>query len=83
MQEVARLVADHPRKVVAVVSHGDVIRLLLAHFAGVHVDLFQRLIVYPASVSAIVAGDGVPRILKVNDTGDLSDLAPPKRKAGG
>src|SRR5437867_7869019 len=49
VQEVARLVADHPRKVVAVVSHGDVIRLLLAHFAGVHVDLFQRLIVYPAS----------------------------------
>ena len=83
IEETTRLVAAHPSKVVALVSHGDVIRLLLAHFAGVHVDLFQRLVVHPASVSAIAAGDGVPRILRMNDTGDLSDLAPPKRKARG
>ncbi len=64
-----------PRGVVAVVTHADVIRLLLAHFAGIHIDLFQRLTVSPASVSALVLGDRVPRILRVNDTGSVTDLA--------
>jgi probable phosphoglycerate mutase len=84
-REVGRIAAMHPRGVVAAFSHGDVIRLLLAHFSGVHVDLFQRLVVSPASVTAIALGEGVPRILKVNDTGAVADLIPPKprpRKMG-
>ena len=64
-----------PRGVIAVVTHADVIRLLLAHFAGIHIDLFQRLTVSPASVSALVLGDRIPRILRVNDTGSVADLA--------
>jgi probable phosphomutase (TIGR03848 family) len=68
----------HPRRVVATVSHGDVIRLVLAHHAGIHIDLFHRLQVDPASVSALAIGDGAPRILKVNDTGTLVDLAVPR-----
>ncbi len=64
-----------PRSVVAVVTHADVIRLLLAHYAGIHLDLFQRLTVSPASVSALVLGDRIPRILRVNDTGSVQDLA--------
>jgi len=66
---------EHPGRVVGVVTHADVIRLVLAHFAGVHLDLFQRLVVSPASVSAVALGDGIPRILRMNDTGTLSDLA--------
>jgi probable phosphomutase (TIGR03848 family) len=81
VEAVSNVLAQHPRGVVALVSHGDPIRLLLAHFAGVHLDLFQRMIVAPASVSAVAAHDGIPRILKVNDTGDLADLAPPRRRA--
>jgi probable phosphomutase (TIGR03848 family) len=63
------------RGVVLVVTHADVIRLALAHYAGVHIDLFQRITVSPASVSALVLGDRIPRILRVNDTGSLADLA--------
>jgi probable phosphoglycerate mutase len=81
VEAVSNLVAGHPREIVALVSHGDPIRLLLAHFAGVHLDLFQRMIVAPASVSAIAAGDGAPHILKVNDTGDLGDVVPPKPRS--
>jgi probable phosphoglycerate mutase len=84
-REVQRIAAAHPRGVVAVFSHADVIRLLLAHFAGIHVDLFQRLVVSPASVTAVALGDGVPRILRVNDTGAVADLIPAKprrRKMG-
>jgi len=84
-REVGRIAAMHPRGVVAAFSHGDVIRLLLAHFSGVHVDLFQRLVISPASITAIALGDGVPRILRVNDTGAVGDLIPAKprpRKMG-
>jgi probable phosphomutase (TIGR03848 family) len=69
------IAARHPKAVVAVVSHADVIRLVLAHFAGLHIDLFQRLIVSPASVSAVALGDRIPRIIRMNDTGALDDLA--------
>lgn len=64
----------HPRGAAAVVTHGDVVRLALAHFAGVHIDLFQRLEVFTASVTAVDLGEGGPRVLRVNDTGDLGDL---------
>lgn len=69
------IAARHPRASVAVVAHADVIRLALAHYAGLHIDLFQRLIVSPASVSAVALGDRVPRIVRMNDTGSLDDLA--------
>jgi broad specificity phosphatase PhoE len=61
---------------VVAVSHGDPIRLALAHYAGVHLDHFQRLEVAPASVSAVAVGDHAPTVLRVNDTGDLAHLFP-------
>jgi probable phosphomutase (TIGR03848 family) len=70
-----QLAAEHRKGAVAAVTHADVIRLVLAHFAGVHIDLFQRLIVSPASVSAVLLGDRIPRIVRINDTGTLDDLA--------
>jgi probable phosphoglycerate mutase len=70
------IAARHPKGIVGVVAHADVIRLSLAHYAGIHLDLYQRLTVSPASVSAILLGDRIPRILRTNDTGSLEDLAP-------
>lgn len=64
------------RSAVVVCTHADVIRLLLAHYAGIHLDLFQRLVVEPASVSVVWTGRGSPRILRMNDTGSLQDLVP-------
>ena len=69
-----RIAARFPRAMVGVVTHADVIRLVLAHYAGVHIDLFQRIIVSPASVSVLALGDRVPRILRVNDTGTMQDI---------
>jgi len=76
----AAIAGGHRSGTFAVVSHGDVIRLLLAHYAGVHVDQFQRLVVSPSSVTAIALGDGVPRIVRVNDTGGVADLVPRTRR---
>jgi probable phosphoglycerate mutase len=72
--EAGRLADEHPDQMVALFSHGDPIRLLLAHFAGVHADHFQRIMVSPASVSVVALGHGVPRIVRMNDTGGLDEL---------
>jgi probable phosphoglycerate mutase len=75
------LAARHPKGRLVVVTHADPIRMAVAHFAGVHLDLFQRFVVSPASITAVALGAGPPRVLKVNDTGDLADLAPPPRRS--
>jgi len=79
LDAVETITDSHPRGTVVVVTHADVVRLLLAHFAGVHIDLFERFVVEPASVSAVALDEGRAAILKVNDTGDLGSLAPRPR----
>lgn len=75
------VVADHPGELVVVVSHADPIKAAIAHYTGVHLDLFQRIVVSPASVTAFAfAAHGVA-MLKCNDTGGLDDLAPPAPEA--
>ena len=66
----------------AVITHADVIRMAVADLSGVHLDLFQRFVVGPASVSAILLDGGRPHILRLNDTGDLRDLVPPAGRGG-
>jgi broad specificity phosphatase PhoE len=62
-----------------VVTHADVVRLLIAHHAGMHTDHVQRLVVDPGSITVVVVGEGTARLLKVNDTGGLEALRPRKR----
>jgi probable phosphomutase (TIGR03848 family) len=78
----AKVAVEHGDGAVWVaVSHGDVIKALLADALGMHLDEFQRIIVDPASVSVIRYTDLRPFVLRVNDTGgDLSGLAPPPGK---
>lgn len=65
----------------AVVSHGDVIKSVLADAMGMHLDQFQRLVVAPASVSVIEYAEQRPVVLHVNDTGsDLHGLVRPPRR---
>jgi probable phosphoglycerate mutase len=81
------LAAAHPGGTVVAVSHADPIRLLVTHLAGTHADHLQRLAIDTGSITVVALGEGIPRVVKVNDTGDLSALRPrPKprsRKVGG
>jgi probable phosphomutase (TIGR03848 family) len=81
LDEIERIVARHPRGRVVVGTHGDLVGMLVSHYAGAHLDQFQRVLVDPASVSVVHLGDGVPRILLVNDTGSLRRFAAATRKA--
>ena len=62
------------------VSHGDVIKAVLADALGMHLDMFQRLLVDPCSVSVISYTELRPFVVRVNDVGGaVGDLAPAKR----
>lgn len=63
--------ARHRQQTVAVVSHGDVIKAAVAHYVGLHLDLFQRLVVAPASLTVLELGGPMPRLICLNDTGHL------------
>jgi probable phosphomutase (TIGR03848 family) len=64
-----------PGAVWVAVSHGDIIKSILADALGMHLDLFQRIHVAPASISIVRYGAGRPEVLATNtDSGDLSWL---------
>jgi len=72
------VVDEHPGERVVVVAHADPIRVALAHYAGAHLDQFQRFVVAPASVSVVAISPQGPVLIRTNDTGPLSDLVPPR-----
>jgi probable phosphomutase (TIGR03848 family) len=71
------VVADHPGDLIVVVSHADPIKAAIAHYTGVHLDLFQRIVVSPASVTVFELTTHGAAMVKCNDTGSLDELLPP------
>ena len=55
-------------KTAVIVSHGDVIKSIVASALGTHLDEFQRIIIDPASVSVLDYSGVKPRVLLLNDT---------------
>jgi probable phosphomutase (TIGR03848 family) len=78
----ARMAAEHgPDAVWLACTHGDMIKSIVADALGMHLDLFQRIAVDPASLTVIRYTPLRPFLLGLNDTGgDLSRLRPPKRR---
>ena len=75
------VVARHHGQLVVVVSHADPIKAAIAHYTGVHLDLFQRIVVSPASVTVFELGEHGAAMIKCNDTGTLDELlAPPPKE---
>ena len=66
--------AKHPQRTVAIVSHADVIKAAVAYYVGLHLDLFQRLVIAPASLTILDVGKGVPRLQCLNDTAHLQSI---------
>jgi probable phosphomutase (TIGR03848 family) len=66
------LAGEHAEDTIVAVSHADVIKAVVAHFLGMPLDTFQRLVVSPASVTALHLAEGeAPMLLRFNDTGPL------------
>ena len=69
LQGLEKLCLQHPGEMVAIVSHSDMIKATIAHYAGIHLDMLQRIEISPASISVIEIYEETARILLVNDTG--------------
>jgi len=66
-----RLASIHIGETVVLVSHADVIKAVVAHHLGMGLDLFQRIVISPASSTVIVLPDGgSPALVTLNDTSD-------------
>ena len=71
VSELEVLRAEHKKQTIAVISHADVIKAAVAHYAGIHLDLFQRLVIAPASLTVLDMGGLMPRLLCLNDVSHL------------
>jgi len=76
------VVAAHPHETIVVVSHADPIKSAIAHYTGMHLDLFQRLHVSPASATVLDFHAYGVLLVKCNDTGGLDDLLPEPETKG-
>ena len=72
---VARLCERHPGQTIVVVSHADPIKAVVSHALGAHLDLFQRIAIAPASITAVAYRMEAPMVLTVNSVdGDFGWL---------
>jgi len=63
-----RLEHSRPQASVAVFSHADIIMLAIAHYIGLPLDLYRRLVIEPASISLLHVHERSARLLQLNDT---------------
>jgi probable phosphoglycerate mutase len=71
---VERLRRDHPGQVVVAVSHADPIRIATSSALGASLDMFQRMVVAPCSVTAHAYEAAGASVLTLNSTADLTSL---------
>lgn len=66
--ELLRKIHKSPKARIACVFHSDPIKLIIAHYAGIPLDLFQRLVIEPASVSILAINGKHIHIIRLNDS---------------
>jgi len=65
VEKIASRLEDKQRAII--VGHADIIKAIAAHYAGIHFDLFQRLVISPASMTIIGLTPYAPRLICLND----------------
>ena len=77
VEELESLAAEHSKDTIVAVSHADIIKAAVAHFLGMPLDTFQRIVVSPASVTVLALPEGsAPMLLSLNGQG--APPSPPK-----
>lgn len=72
VEAVEELAGAHAGTMLVVVSHADVIKAVVAHYLGTHLDQFQRIVIQPASATVLhLPAGGRPALVRLNDTGPL------------
>jgi probable phosphomutase (TIGR03848 family) len=73
--QLEQILQDHPEGNIAVVTHADPIRVAVAHYIGLPLDLVGRIWVSPASVTVLRFDEWGPRLTHLSHTGSLEFLA--------
>lgn len=68
------LAQQRPEQMIALVFHADLIKMALAHYLGMHLDVFQRIVISPASISTLHLSHSRPFIIGMNDIAHLLEL---------
>jgi len=81
MTSVHQAVSSKAKGAAVIVSHGDVIKSIVASALGMHLDEFQRIVIDPASISILDYSTMKPRVLLLNDSRAIVTdlLVAPKR----
>jgi probable phosphoglycerate mutase len=67
VQELETLAQEHkPKDLIACFSHSDLIKLALSYYLGQPIDLFQRIMIAPASISTLHLGEMGAQIININ-----------------
>jgi broad specificity phosphatase PhoE len=66
-----RLRAEHPDERVLLVTHGDVIKAIVAYVLGMPLDFYDRLDIAPASITQLELHPHTVRLLRLNDQAHL------------
>lgn len=74
VEAIEAMVEKHPNQMIAAVFHADLIKMALAHYLGMHLDNFQRIVVSPASISMLMLSHGRPFVASMNDTAHVQQL---------
>ena len=74
---------DTDLELMIMVSHGDVIKAIVASALGMHLDDFQRIVIDPASITILESHGGAIRLTRLNDSdSSVSELLQSKNKRG-
>lgn len=68
---IQKLHSQHHNETIAIISHSDLIKATIAYYAGIHLDMLQRIEIDPASVSIIDIYDETARVVLFNHTGKI------------
>ena len=78
---IEEMVRQNPRAMIAAVLHADLIKMAVAHYLGMHLDNFQRIVISPASISALSLGHSRPFVATVNDVAHVLELEQRRRQS--
>jgi probable phosphoglycerate mutase len=67
VEAVEGIVKRHPKALVALFSHGDVIKLIAAYYLGMPLDTFQRVAISTGSITVIRVSPGMPMVMRMNE----------------
>lgn len=83
MRSVESALATRGKGNIVLVSHGDVIKSVIAASLSMDLDHFQRIVVDPASISILDYSSSTPRLLLMNDSRSVIESSTLSSRAKG